>query len=104
MTADPTGRHGAPTQPTTCGQHTDSRRTQGRDAMTPYTLIDSPLGPLLAVGDGAALTGLYLPTGKHPVTPDPSWTRDDAALGDVAQQLEEYFGGRRQRFELPLAP
>ncbi len=70
--------------------------------MMRYTLVDSPLGDLLAVRDDAGLTGLYLPTGKHPKTADPSWVRDDTAFDDVRTQLAEYFAGTRQEFELPL--
>lgn len=69
-----------------------------------YTLIDSPLGPLLAVGDGQALTRLDMQLGRraHPI--DPRWRRDDDAFSDLAQQLEEYFTGRRHDFDLELAP
>lgn len=67
-----------------------------------YTYIDSPLGALLAVRDAAGLTGLYLPTGKRPMTVHPDWVRDDAAFDDVRTQLDEYFAGRRRDFDLPL--
>ena len=69
-----------------------------------HTLIDSPLGDLLAVRDEGGITALYLPTGKKVVHPDPSWQRSDAAFGDVRTQLGEYFEGRRQVFGLPLNP
>lgn len=69
-----------------------------------YTYFDSPLGALLLVGDGAGLGGLYLPTGKHPVTPAADWTRDDRALPAAREQLGEYFAGGRREFELRLTP
>jgi methylated-DNA-[protein]-cysteine S-methyltransferase len=69
-----------------------------------YTIIDSPLGGLLAVGDEDGLTELYLPTGRHAEHPPPNARRDDRALRDVRHQLDEYFAGTRQRFELRLAP
>jgi methylated-DNA-[protein]-cysteine S-methyltransferase len=69
-----------------------------------YTLIDSPLGELVALGEDDGLTGLYLPTGKNAVRPPANATRDDAAMADVRAQLDEYFAGTRQRFELRLAP
>ena len=34
-----------------------------------FTVLDSPLGGLLAVRDDGGLTGLYLPTGRHVVSP-----------------------------------
>lgn len=71
---------------------------------TTYGLIPSPLGDLLATRDDAGITGLYLPTGKHVMTAAPDWERDDAALADVRTQLDEYFAGTRQEFDLPLQP
>ncbi len=67
-----------------------------------YSLIASPLGDVLAVGDGASLTGLYLPTGRQPKRAHPSWQRDDTAFAAVREQLVQYFAGDRQRFDLPL--
>ncbi len=69
-----------------------------------YTLIDSPLGALLAARDAGGVTALYLPTGKNAHGPAPDWTRDDSAFDDVRGQLEEYFAGDRQQFDLPLNP
>lgn len=46
--------------------------------------------------DGAAITRLDWATG-------PSET-DDPVLKQAAQQLQEYFDGTRDAFELPLAP
>lgn len=69
-----------------------------------YTYIESPLGTLLVTRDEGpgAITGLYLPTGKHAQTVAPGWTRDDDAFADVRAQLAEYFAGTRRDFELPL--
>jgi methylated-DNA-[protein]-cysteine S-methyltransferase len=69
-----------------------------------YTYYGSPLGDLLLVGDDSgALTGLYLPTGRRPVTPAADWIRDDDILVDVRAQLGEYFAGERREFDLRLA-
>jgi methylated-DNA-[protein]-cysteine S-methyltransferase len=78
------------------------RLSDKENLMHRYTYIDSPLGDLLAVRDDVGLTGLYLPTGKHPVSVRPEWTRDDAAFDDVRTQLDEYFAGTRQEFDLHL--
>jgi len=67
-----------------------------------YTYIPSPLGDLLAVRNDGGLTGLYLPTGKHPVSVRPGWERDDNAFDDVREQLGEYFAGTRRTFDLKL--
>jgi methylated-DNA-[protein]-cysteine S-methyltransferase len=64
-----------------------------------YDTIDSPLGELLLVGDGQALTGLYMDAG-----PDPGWRRDRGALREAADQLDAYFAGELRDFDLPVAP
>jgi methylated-DNA-[protein]-cysteine S-methyltransferase len=66
-----------------------------------FTVIDSPVGPLTLVSDGASLTGLQF----HPSPPEKGWTRDDGAAPFplVKRQLAEYFAGKRREFELPLA-
>jgi methylated-DNA-[protein]-cysteine S-methyltransferase len=69
-----------------------------------YTFIDSPLGDLLAVAEEAALTGLYLPTGRYQVAAHASWTRADDGFADVRTQLSEYFSGTRRDFDLALRP
>jgi methylated-DNA-[protein]-cysteine S-methyltransferase len=67
-----------------------------------YTYLDSPLGALLAVRDEAGLTGLYLPSGRHPVKVAPEWVPGDTAFDDVRGQFDEYFSGQRQTFDLRL--
>ena len=68
--------------------------------MTTFTIIQSPVGPLTLVGEGEALVGLYFENAPRPS----EWVRDDRALPDARKQLDEYFAGRRTRFELPLSP
>jgi methylated-DNA-[protein]-cysteine S-methyltransferase len=67
-----------------------------------YSYVESPLGALLAVRDDIGITGLYLPSGRHPVSVAPNWTRDDDAFDDARAQLAEYFTGERTTFDLPL--
>ncbi|MGI8760327.1 MAG: methylated-DNA--[protein]-cysteine S-methyltransferase [Jatrophihabitantaceae bacterium] len=69
-----------------------------------FSYVDSPLGELLVTRDESGIAGLYLPTGRNPVTARPEWTRDDAAFDDVRAQLDEYFAGTRREFDLPLHP
>ena len=71
---------------------------------TTYTRFDSPIGKLLALGDGEAVTGLYMQNGRRPATVGPSWERDEEPFGELREQLAEYFAGARREFELPLAP
>jgi methylated-DNA-[protein]-cysteine S-methyltransferase len=67
-----------------------------------WNWIDSPLGKLLAVSDGQALTRLAMSPRPNDVPDDAR--RDPAALADVAAQLDAYFAGELTEFDLPLAP
>ncbi len=74
--------------------------------MTYYTLMDSPVGPLQLLTDGAALTGLFMNEHKNGPATGEDWVRDDShpVLAEARQQLTAYFAGERQTFDLPLAP
>lgn len=75
-----------------------------------YTYIPSPVGDLLAVrgernsltASPGALTGLYLPTGRHAAVKQADWQRDDDAFDDLGGQFAEYFAGERRTFDVPL--
>ena len=72
--------------------------------MTYYTRMDSPIGPLLLVSNGAALTGLYMEATAHgPIVTD-EWKRDDSAapFARTREQLVAYFAGKRTHFDVPL--
>ena len=69
-----------------------------------YTYHDSPIGPLLLAGRNGTLTTIRFPLDGEREAPEPGWKLADAPFGDVREQLDGYFAGRRQRFELPLAP
>jgi methylated-DNA-[protein]-cysteine S-methyltransferase len=65
-----------------------------------WTVVDSPIDPLLLVGDESGLRELAM----APHSPPDDAVRDDDGLGHAAAQLEEYFAGERTRFDLPLSP
>jgi len=65
-----------------------------------WTTVDSPIDPLLLVGDETGLRELQM----EPHEPPAEAVRDDDALAPVAAQLRDYFAGARTRFELPLSP
>ena len=69
-----------------------------------HTIIDSPIGELTLVAQDGRLTGVYFP--HHWYRPDPATfgDRDDAGFGAARRQLDEYFAGDRERFDLPLGP
>ena len=68
-----------------------------------YTSFESPIGELLAVGDGQALHGLYMQEGRTPIAVRADWEPADEAFGEMRAQLADYFDGRRTVFDLPLA-
>jgi methylated-DNA-[protein]-cysteine S-methyltransferase len=69
-----------------------------------YQYMETPIGKLLLAGDGEKLTLLGFPTGSMARRHESDWKQDPAPFADVRQQLEQYFAGQRQQFDLPLAP
>jgi methylated-DNA-[protein]-cysteine S-methyltransferase len=70
-----------------------------------YDIVDSPVGRILLTGDKRALNGLYLlDAGEHSASVRPGWTRRAGGFTAAADQLAEYFAGRRQEFDVPMAP
>jgi methylated-DNA-[protein]-cysteine S-methyltransferase len=67
-----------------------------------YTRFDTPIGELLAVGDGRALHGLYMQNPKRPIAPAPAWEERAHPFAELKTQLAAYFAGRRQDFDIPL--
>jgi len=65
----------------------------------PWTIYESPFGPLTLVAGRAGLREVHFPERKprlEPVDHDPD------ALRDVCEQLEQYFAGEREAFEIEL--
>ncbi len=77
--------------------------------MQAWTVTTTPVGELLLVTDGAALTGVWFEPhdrgSKGPLVQGRTG-RDDThpVLVAAARQLEEYFARQRRGFDLPLAP
>jgi methylated-DNA-[protein]-cysteine S-methyltransferase len=64
-----------------------------------WAVYESPIGPLTLLGAASGLRAVHFP-GRGGVLKESS--RDDSALAGAVAQLEEYFAGTRQRFELEL--
>lgn len=69
-----------------------------------HTMVPSPVGELLLMSDGTALTGLHFAGGKWELEIPEGSVEDRSRFTDVITQLEEYFEGTRTEFDLALAP
>ncbi|MBY8889038.1 methylated-DNA--[protein]-cysteine S-methyltransferase [Streptomyces sp. PTM05] len=71
-----------------------------------HTVIDSPYDPLTLVAQGEHLVGLYMVDQRHrpeQSTFGPRADADDHPVFAVTRdQLQEYFAGHRDTFDLPL--
>jgi methylated-DNA-[protein]-cysteine S-methyltransferase len=71
-----------------------------------FDRVPSPLGPLLLATDGVALTGAWFDGQRHLPSVEAHWQqrKDQPILRRAAEELADYFAGRRVAFELALAP
>lgn len=69
-----------------------------------YDELPSPVGTLRLVADAQGLRQIRFETERHPNETSPGWVRSPDALAFAREQLEQYFAGTRQTFELPLRP
>ncbi len=71
-----------------------------------YDYFQSPRGRMLLVADDHALTGVYFIGQKYHPRVDKEWKRAGrhAPLRQVKRELSEYFGGKRTRFTVKVAP
>lgn len=69
-----------------------------------YTQIAGPLGPLLLAADDSGLRHIIFASEVQPPRSDPAWREDAAPLTETIRQLQAYFAGDLENFNLPLAP
>jgi methylated-DNA-[protein]-cysteine S-methyltransferase len=71
-----------------------------------YDYYQSPRGRMLLVADAKALTGVYFIGQKYQPRIEGGWRRDvrHAPLRQAKHELAEYFGGKRKRFTVKVAP
>jgi methylated-DNA-[protein]-cysteine S-methyltransferase len=72
------------------------------DTPVRWTTTDSPIGELLLVSDGRALTHLHMAPRDSDLPRD--GVRDPGALREAEDQLGSYFAGELTEFDVPLAP
>jgi methylated-DNA-[protein]-cysteine S-methyltransferase len=70
---------------------------------TYFSLLESPLGPLLLTCDGGGVLTRVLMRTRGRMATAPEWRRDDAMLGEARRQLDAYFAGDLYSFDLVLA-
>ena len=69
-----------------------------------FQQISSPVGPLLIAADDAGLRHLEFEHNRY-CADRKRWQEGEHPVLDATQaQLAEYFSGKRQQFNLPLAP
>lgn len=68
-----------------------------------YLIHPTVCGPLRLVATQRGLSGIYFADHKH-LPRDPAWEMNpqNSLLQMAAQQLDAYFAGTRQQFDLPL--
>jgi methylated-DNA-[protein]-cysteine S-methyltransferase len=69
---------------------------------THYAITDSPIGELLVLGDEERVRGLLMNGDGAYDARKLDLTRNQRAFADTIDQLDEYFAGRRDTFDLPL--
>ncbi len=72
------------------------------DNITYYDMMPSPIGELMLISNGKALTGLYMANQKHAARRAKA-IRDEGMLKHPREQLQAYLDGDLREFELPLA-
>jgi len=78
-------------------------RTAEKMSAVFYTTFESPVGPLLLAGDSNALRLVSFESSKHAAPPRPDWNQNGAAFAEVIRQLQAYFRGELEEFDVPLA-
>lgn len=67
-----------------------------------YAQMQSPIGPLFLVADEEGLREVRFEHERRAHIPDDSWQHSAQKLAQVRRQLDAYFAGERQTFDLPL--
>lgn len=66
-----------------------------------YHYYESPIGKLVIVHNDRGITNLYL---AHLLQIEDGIQEETNLIKEAVKQLDEYFNGLRQSFDLPLAP
>jgi methylated-DNA-[protein]-cysteine S-methyltransferase len=69
-----------------------------------FTITPSPYGDIALTANDEGLTALSFQQGASPLIIDDSYIESTEKFVAVCKQLDEYFTGERNVFNLPLAP
>ena len=69
-----------------------------------YCYLNTPIGDLLLAGDDEALCLVSFPQGSMRREPEPDWIYSEKPFKDAREQLQAYFDGKLQSFDLTLRP
>ena len=69
-----------------------------------YKYIPSPVGRHLLGGKTSILEMIGFSEGKGVVSPGDDWIQDNSVFKQAEDQLNEYFEGERQQFDLKMKP
>ncbi len=72
--------------------------------MITFARIETAIGHVLVAGSGGTITHLRLPDDTGLQAPDPDWRESPDDWRDAAAQIADYLAGKRDDFDLPLAP
>ncbi len=67
-----------------------------------FRTLDSPVGIVTVAGDGTTVTNLRMTDQTHEPAGRDGWRHEPTAFPEAVQQLQEYFGGERTAFGVPL--
>jgi methylated-DNA-[protein]-cysteine S-methyltransferase len=73
-------------------------------SMKYHTIVSSPLGGILLVGDERGLTAINFQNGKGAKPPPPDSMESPAFFKEAARQIGAYFQGKRKEFTLSISP
>jgi methylated-DNA-[protein]-cysteine S-methyltransferase len=69
-----------------------------------WTVIDTPVGEMMVIGDDEAVHFVHLPYSYVVTDFDSDRVGTPAAIGAARDQIDAYFSGRLTEFSLPLDP